>query len=71
MSRMDEYYIWKRGKLNKKLWKETIELFKTNLNDEQILALNNYDKKFLIMFLLGILVYGIFGFFLGLIAGVV
>jgi len=71
MSRMDEYYLWKRGKLNKKLWKETIELFKTNLNDEQILALNNYDKKFLIMFLLGILVYGIFGFFLGLIAGVV
>ena len=71
MSRMDEYYLWKRGKLNKKLWKETIELFKTNLNDEQILALNNYDKKFLIMFLLGILVYGIFGFFIGLIAGVV
>ena len=71
MSRMDEYYLWKRGKLNKKLWKETIELFKTNLNDEQIIALNNYDKKFLIMFLLGILIYGIFGFFLGLIAGVV
>ena len=71
MSRMDEYYLWKRGELNKKLWKETIELFKTNLNDEQIIALNNYDKKFLIMFLLGILIYGIFGFFLGLIAGVV
>jgi len=70
MGRMEEYYLWKRGELNKKLAPETLELFRTDLTDEQLVALEKYDKKILFLFIFGIIAYGLLGFLVGLSVGV-
>lgn len=70
MGRMEEYYLWKRGELNKKMSKETIDLFKTEPTDYQLVALDAYDKRLLKIGILAILTYALIGFMYGYMTGV-
>jgi len=70
MGRMEEYYLWKRGELNKKMDSTTLEMFKTNPTDDQLIAWEAYDKRLILLFILGIALYGFFGYIVGLIVGV-
>ena len=65
MGRMEEYYLWKKNELNRKMAKETIDFFKTNPTDEQLIALEHYDKKILLLVILALAVYTLFGGMIG------
>ena len=66
---MEEYYLWKKGELNKKMSNETLEFFRTNPSDEQLIALEKYDKKILKIVIIALLAYAGIGFMYGLTAG--
>ena len=71
MGRLEEYTLWKKGELNKKMSRETIDIFKTNPTEEQLLAFDAYDKRILIIFLFGIFTYLIIGLIWGFTLGAV
>jgi len=80
MGRLEEYNLWKKGRLNKKMSNETIAMFEAidriyDQGDEDaledlIINWDEYDKKTLLLYIISILVYGLFGFLIGLTAGV-
>ena len=65
MGRMEEYYLWKKGELNKKMARESIEFFKTSPTDEQLMALEAMDKKTLTIVIIGLIAYALVGFLYG------
>ena len=70
MGRMEEYYLWKKGELNKKMSQETIDFFKTSPTEEQLIALESYDKKILKIVIIALLAYAGVGFMYGFMVGV-
>ena len=69
MGRMEEYYLWKKGELNKKMSETTLNLFRTTLDDEQLIALEKYDKRTLYIVVIGLISYLTVGFLYGYLVG--
>ena len=69
MGLMEKYVKWKKGEIFNITGTEKymVELFKTGINEDQVLILEKYDKQTTILFLVGLLLYFLLGFVLGII----
>ena len=71
MGRMEEYYLWKKGELNKKMSKETLDFFKTEPTNEQLIALEAYDKRMLWVVIFTMVSFFAIGIMYGFTGGII
>lgn len=69
LSLIEDYYLWKKGKLTNKISQEKLAFFNTKPTDEQIEIMNNWQRRtnaVLLMLLFFAVIYGgAFGYMLG------
>ena len=67
MGLMEKYVKWKKGEIFNITGSEKyiIELFKSGINEEQVMILEKYEKYTTIVFLIGLLLYFLIGLVLG------
>ena len=67
MGLMEKFVRWKKGEIFNISGtdKYMVELFKTGINEDQVLILEKYDKQTTIIFLIGLFIYFLMGLVLG------